>query len=307
MSTLHDAIGDYLTLRRALGFKLAQHDRLLADFLDYLDRTGTSMITIEAALAWATTPVGAQPIRWKARLCVVRGFARYLHTLDPQVEVPPIDLLPHRHQRPTPYLFSPEDIAALLVAAGRLRSPLRAATHQALFGLLAVSGLRVGEAIRLDDRHVDFAAGLLTVRDSKFGKSRQLPLHPTTIAGLRRYAEDRDRLCPRSKMSSFFVSTTGTRLIYTNVRAQFRKLVQTVGIGAKSFASPRIHDLRHSFAVASLLDWYRDGGDVAARIPLLSAYLGHTSPLSTYWYLQTAPELLTLAATRLEHSAEVLR
>ena len=307
MSTLRAAIEDYLRLRRGLGFKLAEHDRLLADFVDYLDQTGASTITTEAALAWATKPVGVQLHRHRARLCVVRGFARYLHTLDLQVDIPAADLLAHRHQRPTPYLFSPEDIAALLVAASRLRSPLRAATYQNLFGLLAVSGLRVGEAIRLDDDDIDVTAAMLTVRDTKFSKSRQLPLHPTTVAALRRYNEKRDLWCPRPKVPSFFVSTTGTRLTYSNLRLVFRGLVQDAGIGANSLTPPRIHDLRHSFAVASLLGWYRDGGDVAARIPLLSAYLGHTSPLSTYWYLHAAPELLALAAARLTHPGKVLR
>jgi integrase/recombinase XerD len=141
MSALPQAASDYLALRRALGFKLTGHDRLLADFIDYLQHTATPMITIEAAMAWATKPNMAQPIRWRARLCVVRGFARYLHAVDPRVEVPPSDLLPHRHHRPIPYLFTPTEITTLLAAAGQLRSPLRALTHQALFGLLACTGV----------------------------------------------------------------------------------------------------------------------------------------------------------------------
>jgi len=302
MSDLRVAIEDYLALRRALGFKLAGHDRLLADFADYLDQTKTPTITITAALAWAIRPQAAQPIRWRARLCVVRGFARHLRALDPRVEVPPVDLLPHRHQRPVPYLFSPAEIAELLKAAGRLRSPLRAAACQTLFGLLAATGMRVGEAIRLDDADVDYQAGMLSVRESKFGKSRQLPLHATTLDALGRYALYRDQQRLAATTSSFFVSTTGTRLVYTNLRGTFRTLVRAAGIGAAAPRYPRIHDLRHSFAVATLLDWYRDGGDVAARTPLLSAYLGHTSPASTYWYLQAAPELLALAANRVERS-----
>lgn len=243
----------------------------------------------------------------RARLCVVRGFARYLHGLDPRVEVPPSDLLPHRHRRPTPYLFSISEVAALLAAAGRLRPPLRAATHQTLFGLLAVSGLRVGEAIRLNTTDVNFTTGILTVRDSKFGKSRQLPLHPTTITALRRYAAERDQEFPQRGAASFFASATGTRLIGTNLRAVFRMMLADNGIGADSSNPPRIHGLRHSFAVNTLLDWYRDGGDVTARTPLLSAYLGHSNPSSTYWYLQAAPELMALAATRLPHPVEMPR
>jgi integrase/recombinase XerD len=308
MSALHEAVTQYLTLRRALGFKLVEYDRLLADFVDYLEQTGTPTITIESALAWATKPAGVQPHRWKARLCMVRGFARYVHAVDPRVEVPPVDLLPHHHHRPTPYVFSPEDIAALLAATHHIRSPLRAATFDTLVGLLATTGMRVGEAIRLDDADVDLTFGLLTVRQTKFTKSRQLPVHPTTVAALRDYARERDRLgCRPRKTASFFVSLAGTRLFYSDVRATFRRLVTVAEIGSESTRSPRIHDLRHSFAVTTLLDWYRDGADVQARLPLLSAYLGHSHPSSTYWYLQAAPELLALAATRLEHPVEVLR
>jgi integrase/recombinase XerD len=307
MSTLREAVGEYVTLRRALGFKLVEHEGLLAHFLDYLDQTRTPTITIEAALAWATQPTTAQPARWKARLCVVRGFARHLHVVDPRVEVPPVDLLPYRHQRPTSSLFSPEDIAALLAATHHIKSPLRAATFDALFGLLATTGMRVGEAIRLDDADVDLTVGLLTVRQTKFSKSRQVPVHTTTVAALRRYAHTRERLCSRPQTPSFFVSLAGTRLIYSDVRATFRKLVMIAEIGSKFAITPRINDLRHSFAVATLQSWYRDGGDVQARLPLLSAYLGHSHPSSTYWYLQAAPELLALAASRLEHPTEVLR
>jgi integrase/recombinase XerD len=303
MNTDRAAIGEYLTMRRALGFKLAKHERLLTDFVDHLEHTGATTITVDAAMAWATKPATTQPVQWSARLQVVRGFARYLHAVDPAVEVPPANLLPHHHHRPTPYLFAPADIAALLAATGRIRSPLRAATYHAVFGLLAATGIRVGEALRLDDADLDVAAGLLTIRDTKFGKSRRLPLHATTIAALGGYVQERDRRAGRPKTDSLFISTAGTRLIYHNVNTTFRRSVTTAGIGAPS--RPRIHDLRHSFAVTTLLRWYRDGGDVQAR-PLLSAYLGHSHPSSTYWYLQAAPELLALAATRLDHPEAVL-
>lgn len=301
-----NAIGEYLALRRALGYKLAAHDGLLAQFVEYLESTGSSSITIDAAVAWATAPASAQPARWRARLCVVRGFARWLHAVDPAVEVPPVDLLPHRDHRPTPYLFSPTDITALLDAAGEIRTPVRAATYRTLFGLLAATGVRVGEAIGLADADIALDVGVLTVREAKFHKSRRLPLHASTVAALHRYRRDRDRLCRAPNAGGgFFVSTIGTRLCYAAVYATFRELVDTAGIG--SGARVRIHDLRHSFAVATLLRWYRDGGDVQARLPLLSAYLGHVHPSSTYWYLQAAPELLAEAAARLNHPREVLR
>lgn len=301
MSRLRQHVEDYLSVRRALGFKLEAHGPLLDDFARGLDRVGASLLTIEAALAWATKPQGVQPYRWKQRLSVIRGFAIYLHALEPATEVPPADLLAYRRQRPTPYLFTDADIAGLLAAAAALNHPLRAATHHTLFGLVAATGVRCGEALRLDRDDVDLDAGRLAIRRTKFNKSRQLPLDPSTITALHGYIDERDRFCPRPTQPSFFVSTVGTRLAGRRVRAVFTALTATIGLEPRlGSCQPRIHDLRHSFAVATLLDWYRDGGDVAARMPLLSAYLGHVSPASTYWYLQAAPELLGLAALRLE-------
>jgi integrase/recombinase XerD len=218
MSPLADALEQYLEVRRALGFKLREAGNLLADFVEYLERAGSATITRELALAWATEPLGVQPYRHKARLQVVRGFARYLHALDPAHEVPPADLLAYRRQRPEPRCYSEAQIAALAKAAGSLRPPLRAATYRTLFGVLAATGLRVGEAIRLDRDDVELERGLLTVRDSKFGKSRALPLRPSTVEALDRYRTARDRLCPRPKEPAFFLSTAGTRLLYVSVR-----------------------------------------------------------------------------------------
>lgn len=200
-----------------------------------------------------------------------------------------------------PYLYSPAEITALVDAATTIRSPLRAATYQTLIGLLAVTGMRAGEVICLDRPDADLRAGLLTIRQSKFGKSRQLPLHATTAAALAGYAAFRDRHHPRPATPAFFVSLTGTRLIYKNVHYTYHRLTQAAGLAPRSpRCRPRIHDLRHSFAVATLLGWYQDGGDVAARLPLLSAWLGHANPGSTYWYLTASPELLAAAGQRLE-------
>lgn len=299
MNSLYQQVEDYLSVRRALGFKLVAHGNLLVDFVDQLDQTGTSALTIEAALAWATKPQGVQPYRWKQRLTVIRGFAIYLNALDPATEVPPADLLAYRRQRPTPYLFSDADIAALLAAAGDLGNA--AATYRTLFGLIAATGMRCGEALALDRDDVDLDTGVLTIRLTKFNKSRRVPLHRSTLAAVRGHLDERDRLYPRPVQPSLFVSTTGTRLADRRVRAVFADLVDQSGLKPR-FGSgrPTIHSLRHSFAVATLLDWYRDGADVASRMPLLSAYLGHVSPASTYWYLQATPELLSLAAQRLE-------
>jgi integrase len=217
--------------------------------------------------------------------------------------VPPARLLPSRHCRATPYLYSEADIAGLMTAARALASPLRAATYETLIGLLAVAGLRVGEAIRLDRSDVDFDNALVTILASKFGKSREIPLHPAAIDALAGYARRRDQLFPRPGAASFFISTTGTPLIYNCVHSVFLGLVRDAGLQPRSAACrPRLHDLRHTFAVRTLLDWYSAGIDVQARLPQLSTYLGHFDPASTYWYLSAAPELLAIAAARLEHT-----
>lgn len=233
-------------------------------------------------------------------MTAVRGFARYLAGIDPATEVPPAGLLPCRQRWRPPFIYRPADIAALLDAARGLPSPLRAATYQTLFGLLAATGMRVGEAIRLNASDIDWQQGVVLVRESKFGKSRMVPLQPSTLTALRTYGERRAEFRPRPDNPSFFVSLTGRRLIYVSVHDVFRDLRARAGLGAETTTRPRTHDLRHTFAVTTLLDWYRDGADVAARLPWLSAYLGHHDPRSTYWHLSAAPELLALAADRLE-------
>jgi len=306
MSGLRDALGDYLNLRRSLGFKLERSGQLLADFVSFAERADAPAVTTELALAWATAPADADPAWWRARLAATRPFARYLAAFIPGTEVPPAGLLPGPvSRRAVPYLYSPAGIGALITAAAAIRTPLRAATYQTLIGLLAVTGMRAGEAIRLDRPDVDLRAGLLTIRESKFGKSRQLPLHATTVAALAGYATVRDQRHPRPATAAFFLSLTATRLIYKNVHFTYHRLTQAAGLSPRSpQCRPRIHDLRHSFAVTTLLRWYQDGGDVAAQLPLLSAWLGHADPASTYWYLTGTPELLALAATRLETSTQ---
>jgi len=302
MSELRDALDGYLALRRGMGFKLERPGQLLADFVSFAERAGAPTVTTELALAWATAPAGADPGWWRGRLAAIRPFARYLSALIPGTEVPPAGVLPGPvSRRAAPYLYSLAEITALMTAAAAIRTPLRAATYQTLTGLLAVTGMRAGEAIRLDQPDVDLRTGLLTIRQSKFGKSRQLPLHATTVAALAGYVALRDRQHPRPATPAFFVSLTGTRLIYKNVHYTFHRLTQAAGLAPRSpRCRPRIHDLRHSFAVAALLGWHQDGGDIAARLPLLSAWLGHADPASTYWYLTGTPELLALAGQRLE-------
>ena len=236
---------------------------------------------------------------------VVRIFARYLRALDPATQVPPMDVLPHTYRRTTPYLYSTQQLADLVQAASLLRPRLRALTYAAVIGLLASCGLRISEACRLDEGDVDLDEGVLTVRGSKFGKSRIVPVHSTTLGALRIYAGRRDLLCPDPASAAFFLNSRGRRLDAHNVSHTFAEILHTAGITAPPGARrPRIHDLRHSFTVATLLAWYRDGGDVAARLPLLSTYLGHVDPKSTYWYLQATPELLEAAADRLENAGQ---
>lgn len=300
MSSLRDSLADYLNMRRALGYKLARDEKLLAQFLAHLEERDEEKITIARALAWATLPAGGASW-WSFRLSVVRGFAAHQHTVDPASELLPADLLPWPPHRATPYLYSADQIAALIAAAGTLRTPHRAATYRTLIGLLAVTGMRVGEAIALDRCDLDTSTGALVVRGAKFGKSRELPLHASTVAALRRHLRRADR--PRSAPSTpaLLVSGAGTRLLISNVESTFRALRGRAGIGARSASCrPRLHDLRHTFAVQTVLDGYRSGEDVGPRLALLATYLGHVDPAASYWYLSAAPELLELAGDRLE-------
>lgn len=303
MSELSSALEGYLRLRRSLGYKLERAGELLAEFISHLQRAGAHTVTIDLAVTWAMLPVNAES-GWRAqRLGVVRGFARYLQAFDPNTEVPPADLLPGRRRRPAPFLYADADVAALMNAARSLRSPLRSATIETFIGLLAATGLRVGEAIRLDRQDVDFELGLLLVRNSKLGKSRSVPLHASTVEALSKYSARRDQLCPLPKVPSFFISTTGTRLLSNNLCTAFSDLLRQVGLPQRSrHVGPRLQDFRHTFAVQTLLAWHLGDDGVEPNVPLLSTYLGHANPSSTYWYLSATPELLAAAARHLSNS-----
>ena len=299
MSTLDSHLENYLRLRRALGFKLKFPGQVLPQFLAYLHAAGASTITAQSAIAWAGLAVGVAPISLAHRLGAVRGFARYMATLDSATEVPPCGIWPSTARRPTPYLWSDIQIRALLAASTAMVSPLRAATHETLFGLLASTGMRVSEAIRLARDDIDLTAGVITIRDGKFGRSRLVPLHPTVTSVLRSYVARRDELCPKPKPASFFVSSTGTSLGYSGVRETFIQLTTTIGLRTAT-VQPRIHDLRHSFAMRCLINWHRSGVNIEGRMVVLSNYLGHVNPAGTYWYLSASPELMELAAARLD-------
>jgi integrase/recombinase XerD len=295
---------DYLAMRRSLGFKLRGDGRMLTDFATRLDDAGQATITISAALAWVTEPQQAVPAHWRRRLSVVRGFARHLATLDPACQIPPADLLAAPSHRPPPYIYSAEEIAALIHAAGTIGAPLPSATLQALISLIAASGLRVGEALALDRGDADLDTAMLTVT-GKNDQTRLVPLHPSTASMLAGYALRRDQLCPHPASPAFFITSTGQRVQQRGVAETFARLVVLAGIQAPpGRRRPRVHDLRHTFAVTTLTRWYRDDADVQAQLPVLSAYLGHSCPEATYWYLQATPELLALAAGRLHPPGE---
>lgn len=307
MSALAGHAEEYLRLRRSLGHELADAVRLLPRFVAHLESVGTSTITTEVALSWVQRP-DADPASsvWHRRMTVVRGFARHMSGIDPNTEVPPLGLVTFRPRWRPPFIYSADDVGALMAEVPQLiPTPLRAATFQSMIGLLAVTGMRVGETIRLERSDVDWVEGVVVVKASKFNKSRELPLDPTAVDALASYAEIRDRYVKNPTSSTFFISKKGTPVIYTDFGTKFRDLLTASGVGADSPVRPRIHDLRHSFAVHTLVRWYRAGEDVGALLPRLSTYMGHLAPGYTYWYLSAAPELLALAAGRLELAGEV--
>ena len=306
MTTLRPAVEGYLSLRRALGFELHDVGTALARFLAFCEAEGAAVVTADLARRWAVS-ADASPAQAAWRLRVVRDFAIHHQASDPRTEIPPKDLFPSRCHRKTPYLYSDEEVAQLLQVARGLPpgKGLRHRTYATLFGLLAATGLRVGEALALDDADVDRGDGMLVVRQSKFRKSRLVPVHASTLDRLRQYQEERDRVYPRPKTSAFFVSEGGRRLPYGTVQGIFRRLRGQLRLQESSTSRrPRIHDLRHRFAVNTLIRWYREGADVERCLPRLSTYLGHGCCEHTYWYLTAVPELLRLATERLERKGD---
>lgn len=301
MTALAAHVNRYLAVRRAVGYQLTNHERLLAGFVDHLAARGAVTVTTAEALAWANT--AASPGQVARRLTVVRGFARYLHVVDAAAEVPPAGLGPRPSSRPKTHLYSAGETAALMQAARALRPALWAASFVTLVGLLAATGLRPGEAYRLDRSHLDLDTGQLAVIGSKAGRSRQIPLHPTTVAALRGYLQLRNQTI--TTHTAVFVAATGAALQARPAAATFRHLRAAVSITPAPGERPaRLYDFRHTFAVNTLLDWHRSGVDVQRQLPTLSAYLGHLRPAHTYWYLHATPELFALVADRLAESLE---
>jgi integrase len=312
VSELREAAERYLQLRRDLGCQLREAGRLLQDFLAFAEREGACHVTTDLALRWAQQPAGAQPVTWALRLRVVRRFALWLSATDRRTEVPPAGLLPGRYVRKPPYIYSDAEVADLVRTAGQLASAagLKGRTYATIFGLLAVTGLRISEVLALDREDVDLDEGILRIRRTKFGKSRLVAIHDSTRLVLVDYARERDRVVRRVGAAAFFLSEGGDRVTACAARYNFAKVSREVGLrapagGRRHGRGPRLHDMRHRFAVCTLLRWYRAGLDVEREIPKLATYLGHVHVNETYWYLEAVPELLELAARRLESPKEV--
>ena len=303
MKPLRKAIEDYIALRRSLGFKLRHMADGLRDFAGFLEEKTAPYITTELAMEWATLPTDHRSSGSAQRLGFVRVFARHWSATDPRTEIPPAGLLPFRLQRARPYLYSELEILELLAAALKLapRQGLRRWTYYCLFGLLAVAGLRISEALNLEDPDVDLTEDILTIRQTKFGKTRLVPLHTSTRDVMADYVRRRNRLLRSASSPCFFLNDHGRRLEVSAVRRTFYDLSRQIGLrGPEDHKGPRLHDFRHRFAVRTLVEWYRSNEDIEQRLPVLSTFLGHGHVADTYWYLSVEPELMGLATRRLE-------
>ena len=302
MNTLREAVDEYLFVRRDLGFKLIQAAGWLRDFAGFMEQQQATVITTELALQWAMQCPHAQPATWATRLATIRRFACYHRNQDPRTEIPPRELLPHRPRRAKPYRYTDEDIARLLQAAAALPSAkgLRARSYRCLFGLLTVTGLRIGEALALQREDVDLHTGLLTIRGAKFGKSRLVPLHRSTQDALLAYAEYRDRVLGDAVTGCFFVSEQGQPLTASAARRTFQTLCRQLGLrGSAEYDAPQLHHFRHRFATETLLQGYRSDQDLERLLPVLATFLGHAQVSATYWYLSAQPALMAQALHRL--------
>jgi integrase len=288
----------YLCLRRSLGSKMVNESAALPAFVSFAEKTKTPYITTRVALNWAQQGKEGQS-KW--RFSMVRALAKYAVIFDARTEVPQLGVLRTKYPRPRPYIYSDREIERLLRAARDWGRDRPRTTYYSFLGLLAVSGLRLGEAIRLQVGDVDLATGILTIRNSKFGKSRLVPIHASTTRKLRDYQRQRDRFLRTRSSTYFFICRKGTPLRQPNFHGVFKELLVRAGIrDGTSRGGPRLHDLRHSFAVRTLIDWYRSGKDIEAQLPVLSTFLGHAHVRSTYWYLSEHPELMKLAVARLD-------
>lgn len=306
MSAIRDSLVQYVAVRRALGTKFYEPALALDHFVDFFEREGAEFITTDLALRWAMEPKLAQRATWGRRLSQVRGFATWLSAIDTRNEIPPKRLLGARRRRNSPHIYTDQEIDLLMAQAARLhsRTGMRALTYSTLIGLLVATGLRPSEAIGLDKSDVDLVNGILSIRESKFGKSRFVPVEESTRAALERYAQCRDRLCPLRLSEAFLIGERGMRLNGCSARSMFARMSRAIGLrGPTGYGrnghGPRLQDFRHSFATGRLVEWYRAGLDVTRELPKLATYLGHVDVGLTYWYIEAVPELLQLAANNL--------
>jgi integrase len=301
--TLQTALSDYLAMRRALGVKLYRQGKALATFVLFAESEGVEVITTKLALRWATLPKNVDPATWTGRLSLIRQFARYCCTLEPETEIPPYELLPYRYRRKPPYIYTQEEIGKLLQAARKLTSKhgLRSLTYETLFGLLATTGMRISEALSLEDSDVDLVNGILMVRNTKFGKTRYVPIHHSTTRALDRYIQKRKCRVACRQSPGYFMTESGTRLSYNATQQMFHRIIRDAGLHfQKEKHRPCLHSFRHTFAVRTLVNWYNSGANVDARLPLLATYLGHAHVTDTHWYLSSVPELLCCAVRNLD-------
>ncbi|EYU03576.1 Mobile element protein [Pseudomonas aeruginosa PA99] len=308
MNSLRADVADYLELRRALGFRLKKDERLLLDFAAFMERRHAAHITAKLAVQWAQQPASTDANYQAGRLRAVRSFARYRILTDPRTEIPATDLLPRHRSTFRPHIFSEDEVGRLLEASLQRRrgaKPISRWSRYAIFGLLSVTGMRVGEVLNLDLEDVDLDNGVLTIRNAKFGKDRLVPVHATTCEALKIYRLHRDEFLAGKVVKPFFISPLGCRITHCVLDLSFLRLTRKLGMrGATDATGPRLHDLRHTMAVEVLRRCYREGADPERRLPALSTYLGHTHLAYTYWYLHQNPSLMTEAVARLEHRWE---
>ena len=302
MSTLSEALRQYVAVRRALGAKLWEPAKTLEQFVDFLKSQRAKFITSELALRWAMLPKNVQHAPWARRLSMVRRFAMWLSATDPRTQVPLPRLISGRRRRNPPHIFTDHEVKQLMIEASRLSSAkgLRARTYATIIGLLASTGLRPGEVLTLARPDVDLQSGILFIRETKFGKSRFVPLHDSTCSALSDYARRRDKLGIRLQSEAFFVTEIGRPLTACTVRRTFARISRAIGLRAAKVLGqvgrgPRLQDFRHTFTTRKLVEWYRAGLDVERELPKLSTYLGHSDVTHTYWYISADPELLQLA------------
>lgn len=302
MITLRNALMQYVGVRRALGTKLQEPARTLGQFIDFLESQKAEFITTELALRWAMLPQNVQRATWARRLSMVRRFAMWLSATDPRNQIPPHRLIYGRRRRNPPHIFTDQEVKQLMSEASGLSSSkrLRAHTYKTLIGLLAATGLRPGEVLTLARPDADLKTGILFIRETKFGKSRFVPIHESTRIALLQYAKRRDEIGLRCRTEAFFIAENGLPLQACAVRRTFAKLSRAVGlrpavVDKRSGRGPRLQDFRHTFTTRKLIEWYRAGLDVERELPKLSTYLGHSDVAHTYWYISALPELLQLA------------